>query len=229
MRVVFLQDVPSVAKAGEIKEVADGYARNFLIPRKLAQLARPEVLSQLGKREITEAKEDAELAALAQQIEGKEVSIKAKAGAKDKLYGSITSADIASELRKSTGLDIDKRKIELEEPIRHLGSYEVAIRLDKDNVPKIRVSVIGEESEEEAPKTEKKPPKKAPKKKAVKKEAAEKAPKKVAKKKAAAPTAEKKPPPKKKVTKPKPKKEEAPKGKKVTPKKTKKTPKKEKG
>ena len=221
MRVVFLQDVPPVAKAGEIKEVADGYARNFLIPRKLAQLASPQVLSQLGTREITEAKEDTELMALAQQIEGKEVSIKARAGAKDKLYGSITSADIASELRKSTGLDIDKRKIELEEPIRHLGSYEVAIRLDKDNVPKIRVSV----TEAEKPKAEEK----APKKKAVKKEAAEKAPKKVAKKKAAAPTAEKKPPPKKKVTKPKPKKEEAPKGKKVTPKKTKKTPKKEKG
>ncbi len=214
MRVVFLQDVPSVAKAGEIKEVADGYARNFLIPRKLAQLATPEVLSQLGTREITEAEEDTELVALAQQIEGKEVSIKAKAGAKDKLYGSITSTDIAAELRKSTGLDIDKRKIELEEPIRHLGSYEVAIRLDKDNVPKIRVSVIEEEeAEEKAPKKEKKPPKK-----------------KVAKKKAAAPKAEKKPPPKKKVTKPKPKKEEkTPKKKRVTPKKPKKTPKKEKG
>jgi large subunit ribosomal protein L9 len=200
MRVVFLQDVPSVAKAGEIKEVADGYARNFLIPRKLALLARPQVLSQLGTREITEAKEDTELMALAQQIEGKEVNIKAKAGAKDKLYGSITSADIASELSKSTKLDIDKRKIELEEPIRHLGSYEVAIRLTKDIVPKIRVSV----AEAEKPKAEEKPPKK----KAVKKEAAPKAERK-----------EKKPPkkaPKKKV-------EKAPKAKKVTPKK--KTPK----
>jgi large subunit ribosomal protein L9 len=200
MRVVFLQDVPSVAKAGEIKEVADGYARNFLIPRKLALLARPQVLSQLGTREITEAKEDTELMALAQQIEGKEVNIKAKAGAKDKLYGSITSADIASELSKSTKLDIDKRKIELEEPIRHLGSYEVAIRLTKDIVPKIRVSV----TEAEKPKAEEKPPKK----KAVKKEAAPKAERK-----------EKKPPkkaPKKKV-------EKVPKAKKVTPKK--KTPK----
>jgi len=183
MRVVFLQDVPRVAKAGEIKEVADGYARNFLIPRKLALLARPQVLSQLGTREITKAKEDTELMALAQQIEGKEINIKAKAGAKDRLYGSITSADIASELGKSTGLVIDKRKIELEEPIRQLGSYEITIRLAKDIVPRIRVSVT-----EEAVKAEEKPPKK----KAAKKEVAEKPPK--AEKK------EKKPPKEKKVT-----------------------------
>lgn len=205
MRVVFLQDVPKVAKAGEVKEVAAGYARNFLIPRKLALLARPQVLSQLGTREITEAKEDTELMALAQQIEGKEVSIKAKAGAKDRLYGSITSADIASELSKSTGLVIDKRKIEMEEPLRQLGNYEVVIRLAKDIVPRIRVSVTEEEA-----KAEEKPPKK----KAVKKAAEEKPPK--AEKK------EKKPP-KKKAPK---KEEKAQKEKKVTPKK--KTPKKEK-
>jgi large subunit ribosomal protein L9 len=164
MRVVFLQDVPRVAKAGEIKEVADGYARNFLIPRKLALLARPQAISQLETRGRTEAKEDTELTALAQQIEGKEVNIKAKAGAKDRLYGSITSADIASALSKSTALVIDKRKIELEEPIRHLGSYEVVIRLAKDIVPRIRVSV----TEEETPKAEEKPPKE--KKKTPKKE-----------------------------------------------------------
>jgi large subunit ribosomal protein L9 len=211
MRVVFLQDVPRVAKAGEVKEVADGYARNFLIPRKLALLARPEVLIQLGTAQKAEAKEDAELMALAQQIEGKEVNIKAKAGAKDRLYGSITSADIAAELSKSSGLVIDKRKIELEEPLRSLGNYEITIRLAKDIVPKIKVSVTEEEA-----KVEEKPPKK-----------------KVAKKKVAVPKAEKaeKKPPKKKAAKPKPpkpkKEEKAQKEKKVTPKK--KTPKKEKG
>jgi len=171
MRVVFLQDVPRVAKAGEIKEVAPGYARNFLIPKKLALIAKPQALSQVKTVERTKAGENTELMALAQQIEGKEVIIKAKAGAKDRLYGSITSADIASELSNSTGLVIDKRKIELEEPIRQLGNYEVAIRLAKDILPKIRVSV----TEEETPKEEKKTPKKekkAPKekKKAPKKE-----------------------------------------------------------
>ncbi len=207
MRVVFLQDVPRVAKAGEIKEVADGYARNFLIPRKLALLARPQVVSQLGTAQRAEAKEDTELVALAQQIEGKEINIKARAGAKDRLYGSITSADIAAELGKSTELVIDKRKIELEEPIRSLGNYEITVRLAKDIVPKIKVSVTEEEKVEEKP----------PKKRAVKKKVA--APK--------AEKEEKKPPKEKKAAKPKPKKEEkAPKEKKVTPKK--KAPKKEK-
>jgi large subunit ribosomal protein L9 len=169
MRVVFLQDVPKVAKAGEIKEVADGYARNFLIPKKLALLAQPQAISQIETRERIKAGEDTELIALAQQIEGKEINLKAKAGAKDRLYGSITSADIASELSKSTGLVIDKRKLELEEPIRHLGSYEVAIRLAKDILPKIRVTITEEETpkeEEKAPKEKKKTQKeekKAPK------------------------------------------------------------------
>jgi len=201
MRVVFIQDVPSVARAGEVKEVADGYARNFLIPRKLALLAKPQALSQLETREITEAGEDTELTMLAQQLEGKEVGIKARVGAKDKLYGSITSTDIASELKNSTGLDIDKRKIELEEPIRHLGSYEVAIRLGKDTVPKIKVSVTEEEAKAEE---------KAPKKKAKTAEAKKAAPKKEAK-----------------VAKKKPPKKKAPTKKRVTPKKEKKVEKEE--
>jgi large subunit ribosomal protein L9 len=156
MRVVFLQDVPRVAKAGEIKEVANGYARNFLIPKKLALLARPQALSQIEIAGKTKTQENTELTTLAQQIEGKEVILKTKAGAKDRLYGSITSADIASELSASTGLVIDKRKIELEEPIRQLGSYEVAIRLAKDILPKIRVTV----TKAETPQEEEKPPKK---------------------------------------------------------------------
>jgi large subunit ribosomal protein L9 len=204
MRVVFLQDVPRVAKAGEIKEVADGYARNFLIPRKIALLATPQAISQSGTAQRVQVREDTELEALAQQIEGKEVNIKAKAGAKERLYGSITSADIAAELSKSTGLDIDKRKIELKEPIRQLGSYELVIKLAKDIVPKIKVNI----TEEEAPKAEEKPPKKTAKKeteekpekppKAEKKaEKKEKAPKKEEKK----PEKEKKPPKKEKAKK----------------------------
>ena len=190
MRVVFLQDVPNVAKAGEIKEVANGYARNFLIPKKLALVATPQTLSQteIGKR--AEVLENAELTTLAHQIEGREINIKAKAGAKDRLYGSITSADIATELSKTTGLVIDKRKIELEEPIRQLGSYEVAIRLGKDIVPKIRVNVTEEETpkEEKPPKKEKKAAEKAP----AKEEKAPTARKKTAKKEAKPPAEEEK-------------------------------------
>jgi large subunit ribosomal protein L9 len=172
MKVVFLQDVPNVAKAGEVKEVAAGYGRNFLIPRKLAVLASPQAMSQVVTSDKTEAKLSDELVELAHQLEGKEVSLKAHAGAKDRLYGSITSADIAAELESVTGLVVDKRKIDLEEPIRQLGSYEVAIRLGKDIMPKIRVSV----TEEETVKEEKKTAKKAPK--AEKKPEAEAKPKK---------------------------------------------------
>ncbi len=145
MKVIFLQNVPNVARAGEIKEVADGYGRNFLIPKKLALLATPSAASSTkAQRRITErsqAQTETEMTELAQQLEGKEVILKAKTGAKDRLFGSITSADIASELQNTTGLVVDKKKIELAEPIRQLGSYEVVIKLAKDTAPTIKVIV----------------------------------------------------------------------------------------
>jgi len=159
MKVIFLEDVPNVARAGEIREVADGHGRNFLIPKKLAVLASSPTVNTIEIQRRIRAKEEATLATemlgLANQLEGKEVILKAKVGAKDRLYGSVTSADIASELEKAAGLVIDKRKIELAEPIRQLGSYEVAIRLAKDIVSKIKVNVIEQEIEREAKKTEK--------------------------------------------------------------------------
>ena len=149
MKVVFLEDVPKVAKAGEIKEVADGYGRNFLIPQKLAVLASPSALNaaetQTKIRARSQTQTEDEITELARQLDGKEITLKARAGAQEHLHGSITSADIASELQNATGLVVDKRKIELDEPIRQLGSYEVAIRLAKDMIPKIKVTVIEEE------------------------------------------------------------------------------------
>ena len=149
MKVVFLEDVPKVAKAGEIKEVADGYGRNFLIPQKLAVLASPSALNaaetQTKIRARSQTQTEDETTELARQLEGKEITLKARAGAQEHLHGSITSTDIASELQNATGLVVDKRKIELDEPIRQLGSYEVAIRLAKDMIPKIKVTVIEEE------------------------------------------------------------------------------------
>ena len=148
MKVIFVQDVPNVAKAGDIKEVANGYGRNFLIPKKLALLAEsPASVTQLKMKVQSQADTQTELIRLAQQLEGKEVILKARAGAKDRLHGSITSADIASELNSSGGLVIDKRKIELAEPIRQLGNYEVAIRLAKDIIPKIKVTVTEQETD----------------------------------------------------------------------------------
>ena len=151
MKVVFLEDVPNVAEAGEMKEVADGYGRNFLIPRKLAVLADAKAASiievQLKRKARIQAEAEAEMRELAQQLEGKEVVLKARSGAKGQLYGSVTNADIAEELGKSTGLVVDKRIIELEEPIRQVGSYEIAIRLTKDIMPKIKVAIAEEEKE----------------------------------------------------------------------------------
>jgi len=154
MKVIFLQDVPNVARAGEIKEVANGYGRNFLLPQKLALLATPgvtrmvEAQPRIKARNQTKSqtKSQTKLVELAHQLEGREVILKARAGAKERLYGSITVADIAAELQNSAGLVVAKKKIELAEPIRRLGSYEVAIRLAKDTIPKIKVTVTEEEA-----------------------------------------------------------------------------------
>jgi len=149
MKVIFLQDVPNVAKAGEIKEVANGYARNLLLPRKLAVLAKSSAASILEAQqkaiERQHTRMQSEMSELASQIDGKEVVLKARAGAQERLFGSITSADIAAELQ-NIGLTVDKKKIELEEPIRQLGNYEVTIRLTKDLIPKIKVTVAAEET-----------------------------------------------------------------------------------
>lgn len=186
MKVIFLKDVPSVAQAGEVKEVADGYARNYLIPRGLAALAQPHAVSQIETMtKKMEVRLTAEMTELADLIEGTEVSLKAKAGAKDKLYGSITSADIAAELKKVTGIEVDKRKIELEEPIRQLGSYEIALKLGKDITPNIKVTVTEEEAEEKPAKKEKKAAKKKAAPEAEEIETEEKKAPKAAKKKAA--------------------------------------------
>jgi large subunit ribosomal protein L9 len=148
MKVIFLQDVPNVAKAGEIKEVANGYARNLLLPRKLAVLAKSSAASILEAQqkaiERQHTRMQSEMSELASQIDGKEVVLKARAGAQERLFGSITSADIAAELQ-NIGLTVDKKKIELEEPIRQLGNYEVTIRLTKDLIPRIKVTVATEE------------------------------------------------------------------------------------
>ena len=151
MKVIFIKSVPNVAKVGEIKEVADGYGRNFLIPQKLALLAKTDILNSIGKKLEEEARNQAqieeELAEVAGHLDGREIIIEAKVGERERLYGSITAGDIATELENATSIAVDKRKIAMEEPIRQLGSYEIAIKLSGDIVPKIRVTVA-EQSEE---------------------------------------------------------------------------------
>lgn len=155
MKVIFLDDVPNVAKTGEVKEVPDGYFRNYLLPRKFAAPATPSAMksleAQLKVRARKKAETDAELASLAQQLEGKEVRVKAQAGTKARLYGSITAADIAAELEKN-GITVDKRKIALSKPIHQLGNYEVPVKLSGDLNPKLRVIVGEKEAEPGEPK-----------------------------------------------------------------------------
>jgi len=152
MKVVFLEDVPSVAHAGDVKEVADGYGRNYLLPRKLAVLADAAathiVEAQKKRRARLEAQTLEEMQELASKLDGMEIVLEARAGAKDKLYGSITNVDIAEEVAKTAGVEIDRRKIELEEPIRETGSFDIPVRLTGDIVPKIKL-VVKEEAKPE--------------------------------------------------------------------------------
>ncbi len=161
MRVIFLEDVKNVAKAGDSKEVADGYARNYLFPKKLALLSKPGTATVV-KKQIEARAETEKMKKLAADIDGKEITFKVKVGVKDRMHGSITAANISAELQNFTDYDIDKRKIELPETIKQLGSYDVAIKLAKGIEPKIKVTLI--KKEEEPEKEAAKEPEKAEKK-----------------------------------------------------------------
>jgi large subunit ribosomal protein L9 len=149
VKVLLLENVKGLGKAGEVKEVADGYARNYLIPRGMAVPATPENLSQAEyKKRIQEAKmkrlaED--MQALAEALSEITLTFKVKVGEKDKLFGSITNAEIALALERQLGRPFDKHKVELEEPIKQLGIYSVPIRLMPGLVAQVRVVVEKED------------------------------------------------------------------------------------
>ena len=174
MKIVLLEDVPGRGKAGEIKEVSKGYAKNFLLPRGLALVATSTVIKQVEsrlEREKLEGSIDREkLVELAQQIEGREIRLKARMGAGERLFGSITAANVAEELSRAIGSVIDKRKIDIEKPFRQTGSYEVAVKLASDIKPKITVVIEEEEKEAEAEKKVEKKKRKAKEKEEGKEE-----------------------------------------------------------
>lgn len=136
MKIVLTQDVPNLGHAGEVKEVADGYARNYLIPRGLAKLATKSTLKQLEHKHQTKTKRAerqwADMTSLAQRLSILTLNFKAKVGEKERLYGSITSADIAKAIERETGHPMDKRRVEMERPIRTLGYHHVPIKLLPD-------------------------------------------------------------------------------------------------
>ena len=144
MKVILSQDVKGLGKKGEMVNAADGYARNFLFPRGLASEANAQNMSELKNREESAAqkiKVDTENAkAAAQKISGKTIKITAKAGQNGKLFGSVTSKEVAEELKKQLSIDADKRKIAMND-IKTFGTYEAEIKLYQGISAKFLVSV----------------------------------------------------------------------------------------
>jgi large subunit ribosomal protein L9 len=151
MKVVLLEDIPGRGRAGEIKDVSKGYAKNFLLPRGLALIATgavtKQVESKLERRKLEESIDREKLIELGQQIEGREIRLKARIGGGDRLFGSITAADVAEELSQAVGSVIDKKKIDIEKPFHQTGSYEIVVKLAGDIKPRITVVIEEEEGE----------------------------------------------------------------------------------
>jgi len=148
MQVILKEDVQGSGKKGELIKVSDGYARNFLLKKGLAIQATPQALAEYKAKEASkankEARERADAGQLAKSIEGKTIKISAKAGESGKLFGSITSKEIAQELQNQLGIEVDKRKISLETDIKAHGTYTAEIKLYQGVAAKVFVAVGGE-------------------------------------------------------------------------------------
>lgn len=146
MKVILLTDVKGSGKKDEIINVSDGYARNFLFPKKMAVEATPGALKEIEKKRAAEAAREAERRAQAEekarQLKGKVINISVKCGEKGRLYGSITTAEIAAELEKQHGIKVDKRKIDLSDPIRTVGDVQVTVWLYSGITTPMTVHVV---------------------------------------------------------------------------------------
>ncbi len=146
MKIILMSDVKSLGTTGTVLEVADGYARNFLLPRGLAAEASKGSLALLEQQRKAKARRDAEAVAMSEalgkQLEGLQVTVPAKAGGNGKLFGAITNANVADAIHAALGVEIDRHKIEVPDNIKSLGSYPVEIRLGKNIVAKTTVKVI---------------------------------------------------------------------------------------
>jgi large subunit ribosomal protein L9 len=153
MEVILKEDVVKLGSRGEVVSVAEGYGRNYLLPKKLAveaTKANKAVIEQMkasAVRKLAKEKGDAEL--LAKQFDGVSLHFTRKAGEHDALFGSVTSADIAHEL-EGRGFTVDRRKIELEQPLKSLGEFSVGLRLHKEVTVQIKVVVAKQDSEEQS-------------------------------------------------------------------------------
>ena len=148
MKIILLQDVDGLGKAGDLKEVANGYARNYLLPRKMAAGATAGLVANRSQRIAAEQRKlekQAELnRQLAEHLGQVSLTFRAKVGTQGRLYGSITSQDIAGALRDAENVTVDRRVIELPDPIRSLGTFQIPVKIGPQLEPKITVNVIDE-------------------------------------------------------------------------------------
>jgi large subunit ribosomal protein L9 len=144
MEVILKEDVPKLGSRGDVVKVAEGYGRNYLLPRKLAieaTLANKAVIEQMKAAAVRrQAKEKSEAEALAKQFEGLSVSFQRRAGENDQLFGSVTSSDIAEALEKKS-FHIDRRKLQLHEPLKSIGEFDIPVKLHKDVTTHLKVVI----------------------------------------------------------------------------------------
>lgn len=150
MKVLLKQDIDNIGLAGEVHKVADGFGRNYLLPQGMAVVASPSMMKQAvawrKKAEARRAELRAEYEALAAKIEGVRLTFTARAGETGKLYGSVTTSQIADDLNEALGTDIDRRKVGIEQ-LRQLGEHKVVVRLSGDFQPELTVVIENEEGE----------------------------------------------------------------------------------
>ena len=144
MEVILKEDVPKLGPRGDVVKVAEGYGRNYLLPRKLAieaTVSNKAVIEQMKQSAVRRsAIEKADSEALGKQLDGVSLTFARKAGEKDHLFGSVTSADIAEALEQK-GFNIDRRKIQLNEPLKSIGEFEVPVRLHREVTSRVKVTV----------------------------------------------------------------------------------------
>jgi large subunit ribosomal protein L9 len=180
MKVLLIKDVYKLGRAGDVKKVADGYGRNFLLIQKLAVLATPGAMKTAEKirkqAEVQRAALNSELKDLADHINGVTLTFAAKAGETGKLYGSITTQDVATAIQEQTRYEVRRQQIDMQ-PVREVGEYKAHVRLTIDLVPEIKIIVHreGEAAEAEAPAEAEEKPKKARGRKKAEEAPAEKA------------------------------------------------------
>lgn len=146
MKIILTKDVPNLGKQGDVVTAAEGYARNFLFPRKMAIEASKGNMQNIERHHAIEErlkeKRIATAEAAAGRLDGKTITIRGRVGAGSKLFGSITASDIAEAVKEQTGVEVDRRKIDLHKPLRAVGEHDVPVRLHREVASTLKVAIV---------------------------------------------------------------------------------------